>query len=272
MSDAIKCFRTITRCGLFRQIDVTGTIVLVPVGLAVPPQSIMVSPGDSIEEPQELALDGREVTSFTYTKAAKAELELKFGMGTLEMEALIHGRVAATGTSIDGWVYAEFVATSVTPYPARAVGMVGKGVTAQTITSKAQVYYIDPVTKLAQKMTVVATAPATINEVEIGADMAITISAALAATGYNVYAWVPQVIASATILSGTPFGILSLFAMGLSFDNKARIMIARNLTRLPGGGVGAETARDLKFRVLPDPTDGTGLGYSIIDTPSLSLV
>jgi len=185
---------------------------------------------------------------------------------------LIHGRVAAVGTSVEGWVYAEFVATSTAPYPARAVGMVGKGVTAQTTTSKAQAYYIDPATKLAQKMTVVASAPTAINEVAIGADMAITISTLLAATGYNVYAWVPQVIASATVLSGTPFGLMSLFAMGLSFDNKARIVIARNITRLAGGGVGAETARDLKFRILPDPTDGTGLGYSIIDTPSLSLV
>lgn len=93
-------------------------------------------------------------------------------------------------------------ATSTAPYPARAVGMVGKGVT----------------TKLAQKMTVVASAPATINEVAIGADMAITISTLLAATGYKVYAWVPQTIASATVLSGTPFGLMSLFAMGLSFD------------------------------------------------------
>lgn len=272
MSDAIKCFRTITRCGLFRQIDVAGTIVLVPIGLAVPPQSIMISPGDSIEEPQELALDGREVTSFTYTKAAKAELELKFGMATLEMEALIHGRVAATGTNVNAWVYAEFSATSTTPYPARAAGMVGKGVLAQTATSKAQGYYIDPATKLAQKLTVVASAPTAINEITIGLDMAVTISTLLAATGYDVYLWVPQAIPTATILSGTPFGVMSMFSMGLSFDNKARIMIARNITRLPGGGVGAETSRDLKFRVLPDPADGTGLGYSIIDTPSLSLV
>lgn len=272
MSDAIKCFRTITRCGLFRQVDLSGTTTLVPIGLAVPPQSIMINPGDTIEEPKELALDGREVTSFSYTKGSQAEAEINFGMATMEMESIIHNRIAATGSNVPCWIYAEFLANSTTPYPARAAGMIGKGVAAQDITSQAQVYFIDPATKLAQKMTVVASAPSAINEVQIGVDMAFTIHADLAATKRQVYAWVPHTLTSAVVLSGTPFGLLSLFAMGLSFDNKARMITMRNLSRLPGSGVTAETSRQMKFRILPDPADGTGLGYQIIDTPALNLV
>lgn len=273
-TNAIKCFRTVTRCGVFRQLEVDGVIILVPIGMATPPSKISVNPGDSIEEPQEMALDGTMVVSFSYPKERKGELELEWGMATLETEALIHDRVAVdlSAGSVEGWVYAEFLATSATPYPARAEGKLGYGVPAQASSSKAQIFYIDPDTKLAQKMTIVESAPASINEVQIGQHMAFTIHSSLAATGRQVYGWVPNSFTAGTVLSATPLGLMTIVAQGISFDNKARLMTVKNVSRLPGGAVGSESTRSAKFRILSDVSDGTGLGYSIIDLPKLAVV
>lgn len=273
-SNAIKCFRTVTRCGIFRQLEVDGVTILTPIGMAVPPSKININPGDSIEEPQELALTGEMVVSFSYSKERKGEVELEWSMSTLETESLIHGRVVenlSSGT-VEGWVYAEMLATSTTPYPARAIGKIGYGVPAQAASSKAQVYYIDSTTKLAKKMTVVESAPSAIDEVKIDQHMAFTIHSTLAATGTQVYAWVPNNFSAGTVLSATPLGLLTIVAQGISFDNKARLLQIRNASRLPGGTVGAEPTRQAKMRILPDPADGTGLGYSIIDLPTLAVV
>jgi hypothetical protein len=280
MSNGIKCFRTISRCGIFRQsTDNNGATILTPVAMAVPPQQITINPGDQIDEPKELALDGREVTSFTYPKGQAPELDINFGMATLDVESIIHGRdpVALSGGNVEGWQYVEFLATSTTPYPARAVGQLGKGTPAQDSHSKALFWYIDPATKLAHKMTVLdataspAPTPSAIDEIEIGADIACSISTPLAATGYQVYGWVPNSFTAGTVLSAKPTGLFQIVAQGISYDNKARLFMARNCTRLTGQ-VGADSTRQLKFRVLPDPADGTGLGYSIIDLPTLNVV
>ncbi|MBL1177685.1 hypothetical protein [Pantanalinema sp. GBBB05] len=274
-SNAIKCFRTVTRCGIFRQLEVDGVVILVPIGMATPPSKISVNPGDSIEEPQEMALDGTMVVSFSYPKERKGELDLEWGMATLETEALIHDRVAVdlSAGSVEGWVYAEFLATATNAYPARAAGKLGYGVPAQSAaSSKAQIFYIDPDTKLAKKMTVVDSAPASIDEVQIGQHMAISIHSSLAATGRQVYGWVPNSFTAGTVLSATPLGLMTIVAQGISFDNKARLMTVKNVSRLPGGAVGSESSRQAKFRILSDVSDGTGLGYSIIDLPKLAVV
>jgi len=267
MSDALKSFRTLTRFGLFRQVIAGGVTTLVPIALSTPPQNITVSPGDSIEEPMELACDGREVIAFTYTKGAKPELEVDFGMAVLELEAIVHGRVAASQSSVASMVFAEFLPTSTT-VAGRTTGEIGYSVIAQVgATTKAQAYYIDPDTKLAKSLTIVDyTETPDGDEIAIGVALAIKVSTALVTAGHQIYVWCPCTLPAATILTAEPTGLFSVFAQGINFDNSARTFAARNCSRLPGGNVGSDPKRQLKFRILPDAGDGTGLGYSIQDT------
>ncbi|GAC1461399.1 MAG: hypothetical protein NVS2B14_10720 [Chamaesiphon sp.] len=250
---------------MFHQVLVSGVTTLVPVGIATPPANITINPGDEIEEPTETAQDGRQVIAFTYTKGAKAEIDLDFGMAAPDVEAIIHGRKFTTGTSVPGMIFAEFIPTTTT-VPARTTGQVGFGVTAQTgATTTAQAYYIDATTKLATPITIVdVSSTLTTNQISIGAALAITVSSDL--VGKKIQLWCPQTFTAATILGSTPIGLITVFAQGLNFDNTIRTLVARNCSRLPGSALSSDPKRQVKLRILPDPTDGTGLGYSIQDT------
>lgn len=267
MSNAQLSFRTITRCGIFRQVTIDSTKTLVPIALSIFPESAAINPNPSIETIKETACDGRMVPSFTYEKESSPTLELSFGMAVADLESLIHGRVVATAPTVETMVFAEFLPTSTT-IPGRAVGQIGNSVVAQdAATSKAKAWYIDPTTKLAKQLTIVDAADTpTGDEIKIGAGMAFTVSSELVAAGREIYAWVPCRLAGATVASATPIGLISVFMQGVSFDNKARLMIARNCTRMESGGISSDPKRGIKLQILPDPSDGNGLGYQIIDT------
>ncbi|PSB24960.1 hypothetical protein [Stenomitos frigidus] len=266
MSYAINCFRTITRLGIFRQVKIEGAIVLVPVGIPASPKKVGINPGDSIEEPTELTMGGKLVPSFSYVKESKSEIEIEFDSATTEIEQLIHGNVVGAGTNVHGYVYAEFNTASLPP--ARVEGQIGYSVTAQDANSKAQVSYIDLTTKLSAPIAVEAV-DATLagDQITIDAHMSFTVSAALAEKAVEVHAWVPCVIPTAAIITAKPIGLVSVFAQGINHDDTARLVIARNCARLAGGQISSDPGRSVKLRILPDVTDGTGLGYQIIDTP-----
>lgn len=269
MSDAIKCFRTITRVGLFHQVEVNGAVTLVPIGIASPPASININPGDDIEEVPEIAQDGRQVIGLTYTKGAKPELEMEFSLAAPDLEGIIHGRKFASGSSVEGYVFSEFVPTT-TSVAARTTGQAGFGVIAQVAaTTKALAYRIDKATKLSVPLEIVDSSDTPEDDqIKIGAAMAITVSPEL--VGEKIQLWCPQVFATATILTSTPIGLISVFAQGISFDNTARFLKVLNCSRLPGNAIGSDPKRQIKLRILPDPSDGTGLGYSMSDTALLT--
>jgi hypothetical protein len=267
MADSLLCFRTITRAGIFRQVTVSGVTSLVPISIAIPPQSVTISPGDDVEEVIQKACDGRDVIAFTYPKGAKPELQMDFGLATLDLEGITHGRVVATSSNVSGYVFAEFVptTTSVTP---RASGQVGYSVVAQAAaTSKAYAYYISPTTKLAVTVAIVDVGSTpTGDQMSIDTHLAITVSDALVTAGLQIYLWCPAIFPAGTILTSTALGLFSVFMQGINFNGTARMLSARNCSRLPGGSAGSDPKQQVKMRILPDPGDGTGLGYTIIDT------
>lgn len=265
MSYAINCFRTITRLGIFRQVKIDGVTVLLPIGIPASPKKVGINPGDSIEEPTELTMGGKLVPSFSYIKESKSEIGIEFDSATTEIEQLIHGNVVGAGTNVHGYVYAEFNTASLPP--ARVAGQIGYSVTAQDASSKAQVSYIDLTTKLSAQITIEAVdATLTADEMTIGAHMAFTVSDALAAKAVEVHAWVPAVIPAAAIITAKPIGLVTVFAQGVNHDDTARLVIARNCSRLASGEISSDPGRSVKLRILPDVSDGTGLGYQIIDT------
>ncbi len=255
--------------GIFRQVKISGAIVLVPIGIPASPKKISLNPGDSIEEPTETAMSGKLVPSFSYIKESKPELEFDFDSTTTELEQLLHGNVVGAGTSVNGYVYAEFNTANLPA--ARTIGQIGYAVTAQDGNSKAQVSYIDLTTKLSAPITVedvTGGTPPTLtgDQITIGAHMAFNVAPELAAKAVEVHAWVPCVIPTAAIITAQPIGLVSVFAQGINFDDTARLLIARNCSRLAGGSISSEPGRSIKLRILPDVSDGTGLGYQIIDT------
>lgn len=265
MSNAINCFRTITRIGIYRQVKASGVTTLVPIAIPVPPTKISLNPGDSIEEPMEVSKSGKMVPSFSYTKQSMPELEIEVPMAMSELEALIHGNVVVSGTNVNVYVQMEFKSDAVPA--ALSTGVIGHSVTAQDADSTAQFSYIDPVTKMAKAIEIVPVASTpTGDQMEIGAACAFEVSPELAAKAVEIVGWVPCVIASASVISATPLGLVSVFAQGVSFDNTARLLSARNCSRLAGGAIASEPTRSIKLRVLPDVADGTGLGYQMVDT------
>jgi hypothetical protein len=267
MSDAIFGFRTITRCGIWRQAIVGGNKVLIPIGLPVPPSEMTIDSGDDIQEITTKACDGADQIAFSYNQGRKPEINLNFGLATLELEALIFGRVAATlpvGTEVQAFF--EFNSEAGNQV-ARPTGKIGNTVVAQVATTtKASAWYIDPVSKLTKKLTIVDSAPAD-DEISIGAGLAITLSTALIAKKVNVQGWCPCVVTGTIGMTAEPIGQVTVRAAGISFDNKARYFEAKNCSRLGGGQTGSKPERSLKLRINAAPSI-SGLGYDIMDIPA----
>lgn len=266
VSDSIKCFRTLTRCFLGRQVTIGGVTTLLPIAIASPPEEITIDPKDKIEKLMTKACDGRKVVDFTYPDASEPEIELKFSKAVMELESLMHGRVVAKSTApVEVMVFAEFKSSAAPG--ARAVGVVGNSVTAQTATSMAQVYYLDPVSKLATPIAVVGTSDTLEeNECKIGAAMAFTLSPELIAKDVDIYAWVPCAVTGAVVMTAEPIGLISVFAQGISFDNKARLLIARNCTRMDSSPIADKPERTVKLSILTDNLSTSQLGWDFYDT------
>lgn len=266
MVDSIKAFRTITRCFIGRQVQILGNTVILPIALAANPSEISINPGDKIEKVMEKACDGRDVIAFTYPKGSEPEIEMKFPMAVMELEALLHGHIVApvTGTT-EVMVLSEF--NSAAAPGGRPVGTIGNSVTAQTVTSKALGSYIDPATKVAKKLKVVASAPTAVDEISIGIGLAVTCSAPLIALGVDIKLWVPCLVTGATVITADPIGLITVFAQGVDHDGNARSVSARNCSRTESGSIGSASERQFKLSILPDVLSISKLGFDIVSVP-----
>jgi hypothetical protein len=269
-SDAILGFRTVTRMSLYRQAIVSGTPVLIPIGIPAPPSELTIDAGEDIQEIETVGCDGAKEIAFSYSGGRKPEMNINFSTVTIDLEAAIFGRVAATvpaGTEIQA--FAEFN-SEITATTARPVGKLGTTVVAQTATSKAKAWYLDPTTKKAQPLTIVPVAaggPTGPNEVSIDAALVVTVSPDVVAQKVNVQVWCPCVVPNAVGISSEAIAQFTVEALGINFDGKARHIRARNLSRLGGAQTGSKPERTMKLRINPDSASFSGLGYDVTDLP-----
>lgn len=262
MADPILAFRTVTEMFLVRYSLVAGVLTPSPIAIPMNPANITLAHGMSNQDLRQTSATGTDQVVYTYLQESTPELSIEFGATTPEIEATLINRIAATEVDAVGWVYFTAVANK-TSIAAKSAGEFGHEVAAQTVQSKALVYYIDPLTKLAKPLTIVASAP-TGDQIVIGANLALTLSSALAATGANIYGWVPTVtFANATKIGSTSPVLYSAFIMGICFDETVRQLTCNRMSWMPGGNFDKAPTRSLSFRVLPDTTDTTGLGYTI---------
>ncbi len=268
MTDAILAFRTITRCFIGRQVQIDGVTVILPIAIASNPMEISINPGDKIEKVMTKSCDGREVIDFTYPKGSEPEIEIKFGMAVMELESLLHGHVVAPATgSVTVMALAEFNSASI---PAvRPAGTIGQSVTDQIgATSKALASYIDPLTKVAKKITIEDTTATLVgDQMSIGAAMAFTVSPELATKAVDIKVWVPTPVTGATVVTATPIGLITVFAQGIDFDSQARTVSAKNCSRTESSAITSNPDRTIKLSILTDVTSLSGLGYDIVSIP-----
>jgi hypothetical protein len=266
MTSSLLAFRTISRIFIGRQVQVLGQTVILPIALASTPTEISIDPGDKIEKVMTKACDGREVIDFTYPKGSEPQIELKFGLAVMELESLLHGHVVAPAAgSVEVMVLSEFNTAS--PPAARSTGTIGTSVTAQTVDSKALASYIDPLTKVAKKLTIEdSTAILVGDQISIGVGMVITVSPEIATKAVDVKAWVPCLIAGATVITATPIGLITIFAQGVNFNGTARLLTARNCSRTESGPIASTPERSFKLSILPDVLSLSQLGWDFYDT------
>ena len=264
MSDAKYGLRTITRSLISRQVIVSGSPALLPIPEIVGATQLVIDPGIELLELPGVNCKGEQTIELTVPAKRLPTMAIEYSVGAPEMDALIHGRILEAKTGFAGFVFFESVAES-TSIAARTSGQAGYEVVAQDSTSTAEIYYIDPETHLAQKVSVVASSP-TGDQVAIGEHMAITLSSALAASGVILRGWIPCTFGNATAITTEDLGVMSIKAMGVDFNGKMAGFIARNCTFLPGGTMGSNPQKSVKMRILPDSNDGTGLGFQFYYT------
>ena len=267
MADAKYGLRTVSRVGLFRQVVIPGsggsppTLAMLPIPIIVAPTTIGINPNEEVLDLPGVNCKGEEVIEFSTTKGLKPELSMEFSVGVPEIDSFVVNRVMASQANVNGFVYFETVANAST-VPARTTGQAGYEVAAQDATSSAQVYYIDPSTKLARKIAIEA-ANATLagDQMTIGAHLALTFSPDIVTAAPTVRGWVPCTFAAATVATSETLGLISVYGMGVDFNGRFAGLIVRNCSRLPAGQISQDPKRELKLRILPDPNDGNGLGY-----------
>lgn len=279
MSDAKYGLRTISRSLISRQVEVSDglggfTKALLPIPEIVGAVSLVIDPGIGLLEIPGVNCKGEEIIELTVPKSRLPTMNIEYAVGAPEMDSLIHGKILTSQNNFVGDIYFEAVAetTSIAP---RVSGQAGFTVAAQTANSTAQVYYVDPTTHLARKLTVIAANngadPPVPNvpeddEIIIGAALAITISPELVATGAIIRGWVPCTFTKATAISNNDVGLVGVKAMGVDFGGKMAGFSARNCSLLFGAAMGSDPKKSIKLRILPDQNDGTGLGYQMFYT------
>jgi hypothetical protein len=262
--------RTFSRLGISRYVEIEGDTVKVPMGVITSPGTLGINMNESIEDLKEKSCKGQTVTAFSYAGEIQPEIQVECSVASPEFDTFTHGRLMAAVTAYtDGFTYFELDATK-TSFPARITGQTGFGVTAQTATENSEVYYIDPVTKLAKVIEIVTATP-TGDQMIIGANLAITLSPELAATGHRIQGWVPSTYPTATIISGNLLEIVEVKAQGIDFNDKMAGFRARFCSRIAGGPINQDPARQANFRILPDPNDGNGTGFQMF-YPNLDVV
>lgn len=258
MSDSYLGFRKFTRAWLEYQ----GTPPT-PIPTLANPESIELNPGIETGELMSTSCTGETTIDFTYPESIKGELNMSFPASCPELDSLITGRKFATTTNREEFVLIEATAIATT-VAAKTTGQYGAQIAAQTAaTSKARAYYLDPVTKLHKNLTIVDSAPGPTDEVVIGAGGLLTLSANLVAGNFTIYVWVPATFPAGTIMTATPVGLISVYLVGIHFDNTTKLAKARNCSIIYGATYNNEAKRDIKLRILRDPSDGTGLGWTM---------
>lgn len=271
MADPILAFRTVTECFVVRYAYEGSPPVLVPKPIALPsnPSNFDLAPGISQTDIKQTSCKGEQQIIFTYGTEVTPEISMSFDVGSIDIESLMINRVPVAGTNFAGWVYFSGIAdaTSVT---GKASGKYGSEVELQVAgDSEAIVYYQNPLTKIAQQLEVVDSAPVG-DQIVIGAGLELTLSSALAATGYNIYGWCPATFPDATYFGSESIPMLGVWAMGICFDETVKLFTARRCSFQPGGNFTKEPKRDIKMRVLADPRAKTGYGYDVVQLRSKS--
>lgn len=259
--------RTFSRLGVSRYAVVGGNTVRVPMPVITAPGSLAIQMNENLPELKGKNCIGQTVTEFTYSEEINPQINLTFSVAAPEFDTFTHGRLMTSTTNYTtGFAYFEITANK-TNFPARTTGQTGFGVTAQAANANPEIYYIDPATKLAKTIAIVATNDTpTGDEMIIDANLEIELSPELAATGAKIEGWIPQTFATATLISSTLLGTFEVKAMGIDFQGRAAFLRARNCSRLAGGDITAQPERQANIRILPDPNDGTGLGFQMIYT------
>lgn len=260
-------FRKFTRGWLEYQ----GTPPL-PIPVLANPASIELNPGIEQGEIETTSETGERTIALVYDEALKGTIKMAFPGSCPELDSLILGRKFATASSVTSFVVLEIpLRTGVTSYPARTSGQYGFDIVAQTAASTtALAFYVDPTTKLRKTISIVDATP-TGDQIIIGNAGAITVSTALAAAEHTITIKVPTTISSATIMTGTATPLVSAYLVGIGFDNKIRLVTAKNCQYIPGAALTGDPGREVNLRILRDPGDGTGLGFSIQDLDRLAV-
>jgi hypothetical protein len=256
--------RTVSRISLSRQAIVGGNPVLIPFPIIVAPTTLTIAQNEDLKELEDVSCKGESVVAFTYIQGFKPEISLEFSVGAPEIDTFTHGRILASATSVNGFVYFEAVMNSTAIAP-RTTGQAGYEVAVQAPNANPEIYYVDPATKLARQVAIVSSAP-TGDQITIGAHLAVTLSDSLAASNATIRGWVPCTFATATIITAQLLDVVAVRAMGIDFNGNFAGFQANNCSRLPAGQLGTDPKREVKLRVLPDPNDGTGLGYQFYYT------
>lgn len=264
-------FRTITKAFIHRYVYAGTPPVLTPrpVSLLVPPTNAEIDPGISLGEIKSRNCKGQMQTQYTYKEEVNPMLKLSFDLGTPELESLIHGQVVESGEDIVTPVLFEASADG-TSVAGRTTGEHGYQVTAvspsEAAAGKAMAYYIDPQTKLAKQLQIVASSP-TGDQIVIGANLALTLSSALAGTGYKIYGRVNAVVPQATVMTAKEMGLVGVFMSGIYHDGTVREFRARYCSLNFGSSLSADGKREVNLRILPDTESISGLGWDLIDVP-----
>lgn len=257
--------RTFSRLGISRYATVSNAIVKIPMPVIVSPGTLTIKMNENLPELQDKNCIGQTVVAFTYTEEIKPEINIAFSVAAPEFDTFTHGRLMTPTTSYtQGFTYFEITANKTT-FPARTTGQTGFGVAAQAANANPEIYYIDPVTKLAKVIAIIATTGTpTGDQMIIDANLEIELSPELAATGARIEGWLPVTLSTATIISSTLLDTFEVKAQGIDFNGKVALFRARNCSRLAGGDITATPERSANIRILPDPNDGTGLGFQMI--------
>jgi len=271
-SDVILALRAVTRCFIGQQFTSPGVDggapinYLVPIAETIPPETMTLSSGESFNEIPGRLLNGEGTREYTYVKERKPELTMSYAAAAPSFDSILVGKQMESVTDYESFVYLEFNATSTT-IPAKTSGQSGFSIAAQGANSTANCYYIDPATGLPQTIEIVAASP-TGNQMIIGASGAITLSTFLSTSNFFIRCWIPCTYTSATVATSTPIGLLTIFAQGVTYEGQVVEFLARNCARYQGGELGSDK-KGTKLAVLPDPNDGTDLGFQIVYTQEI---
>lgn len=237
----------------------------IPIPTLANPSTIELNPGIEQGEIETTSCTGERTIALTYADAIKGTITLGFPTAAPDLMSMVLNRRFGTSSNINVMVPLEVqLETGVTSYAGKSSGQLGFDIVAQVAASTtATAYYVDSATKLRQAVTIVDSAPSG-NQITIGNAGAVTTSTTLAATNKVLYILCPATISgTSTILTSTTLPLVTVYLVGIHFDQSVQLVKARNCSFLPGGTLNNEPQKEVSLRILRDPSDGTGLGFSM---------